>query len=381
MVIEASLESGLLRGVPARGSARSPEVWLLVGDRVGDNRQLETLASGLGWPVQRKYLRVKEEVARSKPKVVPTVHHLEAGKSDPLEPPWPDLVVTMGRRLSMVALWIARQSGGRTRTVLLGKPSGQLERFDLVVPSAENPLPRQPNVLPIQLPLTRVDGDALARAREEWEPRLADLPRPLTALLVGGPTRPYRFDERAAADLVAGAARSAGEGTLVATTSPRTPAALVAAVERGLPPGARLHRWAPDATENPYLGLLALADRFVVTSDSISMLVEVACLGKPLAIFPLEVERPAAIARLTYWLAARLLSSTAGTKPPGPTEPLGLALYRRGLIRHGRNFGAIHRTLLREGMAVLLGEPLPARSRGAPDELPRVVQRIRALVA
>ncbi len=152
-------------------------------------------------------------------------------------------------------------------------------------------------------------------------------------------------------------------------------------MERGLPPGARLHRWAPDATENPYLGLLALADRFVVTSDSISMLVEVACLGKPLAIFPLEVERPAAIARLTYWLAARLLSSTAGTEPPGRSEPLGLALYRRGLIRHGRDFGAIHRTLLREGMAVLLGEPLPARGRGAPDELPRVVQRVRALVA
>ena len=44
-----------------------------------------------------------------------------------------------------------------------------------------------------------------------------------------------------------------------------------------LPDGARLHRWHPDAKpeENPYLGLLGLADGFVVTADSASMVVEV----------------------------------------------------------------------------------------------------------
>ncbi len=360
---------------------RLPEVWLLVGDRVGDNRQTETLAAALGWPTQRKYACVKPDFAHSKPKVLATLEHVDEGKSDPLAPPWPDLVVTMGRRLSMVALWIAQRSGGRTRTVLLGKPSGRLDDFDLVVPSGENPLPRCPNVLPIRLPLTRVDEGALEEARVRWTPRLASLPRPLTALLVGGPTRPYRFDGRAGEALAAGAAEAAGAGTLFATTSPRTPTAVQAALERGLPPGSRLHRFSPDAAENPYLGLLALADRFVVTADSISMMVEVARLGRPLAIFPLEVEKPVLTARLSNWLASRLLSSTASQSPPRALEPLGLSLYHRGLIRHPRDFGAIHRHLVSQGVAVMLGEPIPGRVQPAEDELPQVVRRIRDLVA
>ena len=62
------------------------------------------------------------------------------------------------------------------------------------------------------------------------------------------------------------------------------------ALAAGLPQGALLYRWDPATTgENPYLGLLAHADRFVVTGDSISMMVEVASLGKPLAIFALPV--------------------------------------------------------------------------------------------
>ena len=57
-----------------------------------------------------------------------------------------------------------------------------------------------------------------------------------------------------------------------------------------MPAGSVLHRWSAEGGgENPYLGLLALADRFVVTSDSISMLVEVASLRRPLAIFDLPV--------------------------------------------------------------------------------------------
>ena len=39
--------------------------------------------------------------------------------------------------------------------------------------------------------------------------------------------------------------------------------------------------------ENPYQGLLALADHFVVTTDSLSMMVEVARLGRPLSLFAL----------------------------------------------------------------------------------------------
>ena len=40
--------------------------------------------------------------------------------------------------------------------------------------------------------------------------------------------------------------------------------------------------------ENPYLGFLALADAFVVTEDSVSMISEAASTGKPVYVAALE---------------------------------------------------------------------------------------------
>jgi mitochondrial fission protein ELM1 len=39
-----------------------------------------------------------------------------------LQPPWPDIVVTIGRRPSMVGLWVKAQSAGATRLVIVGRP-------------------------------------------------------------------------------------------------------------------------------------------------------------------------------------------------------------------------------------------------------------------
>lgn len=359
-----------------------PRVWLLVGDRPGDNRQVEALADGLAWPAERKYLRVLPDYAASKPKVVSSLHHLDLDHSHPLEPPWPDLVITMGRRLSMAALWIRDRSEGRAKLVLVGKPSGRLDDFDLIVASAENPLPRRPNVMPVDLPLLRLDRSLLAAAETEWAPRLAALKQPVTALLVGGPTKPFLFDADDAAQMIERVARSATDagGSLFVSTSPRTPAAFDEILRRGLPAGSVLHCFTPDSGSNPYLGLLALADTFVVTADSISMLVEVARLGKPLAIYPLRVGKPRIPTRIARRLAGRILSSTADGRAIRALEPLGYALYRAGLIRHARSFGTIHDVLVRDGLAVHFGQGLPTGGREARDELPRVIARIEQLV-
>ena len=99
-------------GTPAESAdnATSPLIWMIVGDRLGDNAQVETLVSGLGMPVVRKYVCVKDPWIKGKPKVIPSLHHLDIAKSDALGPPWPDLIITVGRRLSMVALWVKEQA-------------------------------------------------------------------------------------------------------------------------------------------------------------------------------------------------------------------------------------------------------------------------------
>jgi mitochondrial fission protein ELM1 len=107
----------------ARTSAHgNPLVWLLLSDKTGDNAQLMVVAEALPWPCQIRRIAVREQYRIGKPKVAGSLHHIDAAQSDSLQPPWPELVITIGRRLSMVALWIKAQSGGRTKVALLGPP-------------------------------------------------------------------------------------------------------------------------------------------------------------------------------------------------------------------------------------------------------------------
>mgnify|MGYP000688776508 CR=1 FL=1 len=73
--------------------------------------------------------------------------------------------------------------------------------------------------------------------------------------------------------------RGVPDGSISLTTSPRTPPHTVEVLKNSLPEGARFFEWRRGAPDNPYRGLLGLADGFIVTGDSISMLVEVAKLG------------------------------------------------------------------------------------------------------
>jgi hypothetical protein len=365
----------------ASGHQAQPRVWVVLSDKRGDNGQVETVEKALDWHCAHRYVHMREPFVFGKPKVEASLHHLDRSRSDPLEPPWPDLVLTIGRRPSMVALWIREQSGGRTKIVRLGKPSGRLDLYDLVIAGAENQLPPLPNVLPIRWPLMRVSQDAVAAAATSWRPRLAALPRPLIGVMVGGPTGPFIFNASVADRLMELAAEIIGDmgGTPYITTSRRTPAAVVAALKARLPRGAHLFDWTSGAAENPYLGLLGLADGFVVTGDSISMLVEVAQLHKPLAILTPPCSWVGALDQVRRSLARRFFAPSRGTAGGRRRQGLGRMLYRSGLLTQTRDFSAFHQFLIDHGLAVRAGDGFPQPHGSVPDDLPLVVARIKAL--
>src|SRR3546814_17552404 len=59
---------------------------------------------------------------------------------DPLQPPWPDLLVTCGRHAVGPSLAIGRLSGGRSFRVHIQHPLVAPPRLDLVVPPAHDTL-------------------------------------------------------------------------------------------------------------------------------------------------------------------------------------------------------------------------------------------------
>ncbi|UPG71773.1 mitochondrial fission ELM1 family protein [Roseomonas gilardii subsp. gilardii] len=220
----------------------------------------------------------------------------------------PALVVSAGRRSAPVALWLGRRGA---RTVHCMRPGfgiwsfggGGFDRLVLGrhdLAGTAPPLPR--NILPVLGATHRLSQARLAAARTEWA-ALAELPRPRTALLIGGPVRGEGMDPAAAGELAARVA--AGSGSVMATTSRRTGEAATEAVARGLggSPG-RLFRWG-DAGPNPFTGFLAWADAVVVTGDSVSMLSEALAVAAPVFVAmpgldPSAAPRHAALHRSLY---------------------------------------------------------------------------------
>ncbi len=360
----------------------SPRVWLLVGEKRGDNAQVENLARAIGWDYEEKKIFVEPRWREGKPRVRPALDHVDLARSDRLEAPWPDLVITAGRRLSSVGLWIKQASQAKTRLVLIGMPRRLLESIDLAVVAAHYVLPDSPNVARHDLPLMQVDSSVLERATSQWRTRLADMPRPLTALMVGGPTGGLRFDLATARALLKQTLRGveASDGSLYVATSRRTPSEVVEMLERARPDSARLYVFDPDsaASENPYHGLLGLADHFVVTTDSISMMVEVARLGRPLSLFPLESD---------IGIVEHIFESLGLIRALSPREdpiPAGgwwaRMMYRLDRPRHSRDLSAIPRLLVDKGLAGWLGDDLVAPiAPYADDDLQSLARRIRAM--
>lgn len=156
-------------------------------------------------------------------------------------------------------------------------------RFDLVVVNRHDGL-SGPNVLVTRTALHRVTAERLAEAAAAWRASVADLPRPLVAVLVGGSNGRHRLDGPVAEALggqLAEMMRCEHVG-LMLTPSRRTDPAVAAVLRERL---GKLGAWVWDGGgENPYYGMLALADVIVVTEDSVSMVSEAVATAAPVLL-------------------------------------------------------------------------------------------------
>jgi uncharacterized protein len=271
------------------GVDRPPRIWLMMGHKAGDNSQILALAEALGWPFETKHLVYRRTELLTNLFVGPTLMGLVKEKSSPLVPPWPELVISAGRRNEPLVRWIQREAGGpgKVKLVHVGRPWALHECFDLIVTTPQYRLPDKPNILQNEAPLHRVTRERLDAAAAAWQPRLAHLPRPHVSVIIGGNAGPYVLDRENGALLGYHASQMAAGlgGSLLVTTSARTPGKAVDALERELEAPSFVYRWKRDDAENPYFGILALADRHIVTADSMSMLVEASITGKPVYLF------------------------------------------------------------------------------------------------
>lgn len=359
---------------------RTPRVWILSSQHSGDNSQLMALAESLGWPFEVKRLRYRHGEALVRLAGLPSLLGVDPASRSELAPPYPDVIIAAGRANEAVSFWLRRHGNPAARLVYVGTPWSELNRFDLVIATPQYRLPEHPKVLHIALPLHGVNDGKLAQAATAWSPQLAHLPRPLTAVLVGGSSGPYVFTTAAGKRLGAAANRLAekSRGSLVVSTSARTPPAAAEAILKAIKVPHHAHRFVSGNGDNPLLAYLALASSIIVTADSISMISEACATGKPVFLFDVEEgnrsmraeeQMTRAPGRLPppYWLG-RDLSST-----------LFRLAMRFAPPRWSRDLRIVHQNVTAQGHASWLDDVKPQATVPMQSDLELAADRVRKL--
>jgi len=364
-----------------------PIVWLLMGNRAGDNSQVLGLGEALGWPLIEKHFEFQ-----SYEKVVnlPWGAHLRGIKkerSTPMAAPWPDVVISAGRKNEPIARWIRRRAlaeeSKRTRLIHVGRPWAAPPNWDLVITTPQYRLPQDPNILHNDTPLHRVTRGRLDEDAKKWAERVADLPKPLIAVLCGGNSGPYPFDRPSGERLAVAADALAQEfgGSLLVTTSKRTLPETTEALFEGIQSPSVLYDWKPDDDDNPFFAFLGLADRVIVTADSVSMMTEACVTQRPVYLF--DTGEGMTSMKENPWLD--------GEAGPGDGDPkLGLSRWhlkahvyrltmRMGPQRLTRDIRIVQQLLIDTKRAVWLGDGHPDPHPEPLRDMERAVAAVKAL--
>lgn len=309
-------------------SATTPICWAISDGAAGNERQACALARALGIAPRVLRLRVDQPWDLLAPRLVAGARTAirDAGGAV-LQPPWPDLAIGCGRRAALATRLLGRWSGGATWTVQVLDPRIDSRAWDLVIAPQHDGVDG-PNVIRSIGALNPVDAPWLAAGRTAFA-HFADLPAPRTALLVGGSNRAQRLDEAYFDALLERLPDHDGAGSFLVSVSRRTPPATVERLRRAFAsrPGVF---WAGEQDgANPYAGMLAWADRLVVTPDSVNMLSEACATGRPVYTF---APRPilGKLATFHAELAAsghlrRLGDADAKPQPPPLAETAAIA--------------------------------------------------------
>ncbi len=257
---------------------RKPSLRILADGRAGHESQALGLAAALGLIPDIRRIAPGHPYDWLAPFGPP-----DPRDADAFSPPYPDMCIAAGRRTIPALRRLKRSSGGRTFTVYLNAPASGLRTADLIVAPRHDRL-TGPNVVAPLTPPNRVTPERLERGRAEPDLRIATLPCPRVALLIGGAEGIIEDLDHIAASLI-----GASYGVM-ATASRRTPPHIARALGAALSaPGGFF--W-DGSGENPYLDMLANADRILVTGDSVNMIGEAVATGVPVHVIePLAPRR------------------------------------------------------------------------------------------
>jgi len=288
-------------------------VWGVTDGSVGTVVQVKALAQALGHTPAMKAVTVRKPFvwlpnaaySRVLKFLVPYIIH----SYDGIAAPWPDTIISCGRRGALAALAIKMRAARDKKTLRLlhiHDPQMRAENFDVIVAMQHDKIVA-PNVIKSKFALHSITSVALQEAGQKFAKRFSAYAKPYVAVLIGGSTNKYKLTLPRMQQVIAMLTRLQGAvpGSLLITASRRTGhdnlQSLIAAFPRMRESKVYIYDGIGD---NPYLGMLALADHIVVTNDSVNMMSEAMATGKPVYILRLPGHQNSKPARFAEMLIA-----------------------------------------------------------------------------
>ncbi len=260
-------------------------VWILHDGKIGLRNQAMGVAEAVGLPFEDRQLDIRLPWRALPPALWWRALDAQSPGAVPLAPPWPQLVIGAGGRAAAPALAIKRAAGNACLAVHVQNPHCRRNAFDLLIVPEHDRL-RGRNVMVTQGAVHRVTRAKLDLAAIDWTPRLAHLPQPRIAVLLGGANGSFTLPPERAGEIAGDLARLAESGYgLMITPSRRTPPESLVRI-REATAGLPVEIW-DGVGENPYFGYLGLADFVLATADSVSMITEATATGRPVYVLDL----------------------------------------------------------------------------------------------
>lgn len=258
--------------------------WILSDGKAGNNTITHGVADQLKLQAQIKQIKAQGMYNLLAPYCRPPAKDRPGGDGGLLNPPWPDIAIGCGRLTAPYIRALRNISGQTFTTMMLDPKTGPKTAHLFWVPQHDKR--RGENVITTITSPHRFSPELLEAQRKTLPESFAKLIGKRIAILIGGPNRDYRYSALDAGRLISLISDIAAlpDVCLMITASRRSPGELMQSVDFATKSANRFF-WHNGGGDNPYPQILAHADAFVVTADSVNMVGEAGATGKPVHIF------------------------------------------------------------------------------------------------
>ncbi len=254
--------------------------WVITEGMAGTENQCIGVANAIGITPEIKRISLKQPWKTITPYIRILDKYSLTNNSSDLLPPYPDLILSSGRKSIATTLRI-KQENPDTIIVNIQDPRINPNLFDLVIVPKHDPA-RGKNVIVTDIGLHKVTPELIAGKGQKL-----NISSPSAAVLIGGDSKAFKFTEEICLNTAKQLNKLANSGvSLMITTSRRTSQNNIEILKANLTANNILF-WDGNG-ENPYFAYLDKADYIIITEDSVSMISEAIAIGKPIFIIRLE---------------------------------------------------------------------------------------------